>query len=316
MWPQKADLLGLAIGFGLGGAVLASSLPAIEAALRPAPPPAQLAQAPPTPGPAALPADAPPAPPDRVAELPAPDELPRVVYPDLPPNGTLAPPLPTVVEPSVPRNAAGKAGTGFFIADDGSLLTAAHVVTDCRRTEVLSRLVKSTPAEVLASDPTHDIALLRIRHVRPPGTLSIGRPASRRMVVFGYPASAGPIIPQETTATLENDKFPLPLNALTNPRDLVWIEAAAVTHGYSGGPILNPDNGAVVGIVKGSVDTHGAGFARGMPVSGVTIGPGAGRLADFLHQAAPELDLAAPYDTGDTAMDDARRATVHVVCWY
>jgi S1-C subfamily serine protease len=325
MWPQKADLLGLAIGFGLGGAVLVRFLPDLEDVLRPAPRPAQLAQPSPT-----NPSTAPPvarqiAPPAQVAALPAPAPpglalpgpvaLPRVVSPDGLPDGTDMSPLPAVIEPSVPQKSGGKAGTAFFIADDGSLLTAAHVVTDCRQAEILSRLVKPSWADILARDPNHDIALLRARHVRPPGILPLGRPASRQMVVFGYPASAGPIIPSETSATLENDKFPQPLNAITDPRDLVWIEAAAVTHGYSGGPILDPDNGAVVGIVKGTVDTGRLKFVRGMPASGIAFGPGAGRLTSFLHQAAPDLDMAAPSDTGDTVLDDARRAIVHVICW-
>jgi S1-C subfamily serine protease len=326
MWPHKADLLGLAIGFGLGGALLVGYLRDIEAVLRPAPPPAQLAPPSPTDVLATPPVVRQTAPTARVAALPTPmlprpalpepAALPRIVSPDLSPDGTAMPSLPIVIEPSGPQNSAGKAGTGFFIADDGSLLTAAHVVTGCRRTEILSRLVKPAAADILASDPQHDIALLRARHVHPPGILSLGRPASHRMVVFGYPPSAGPIIPSETPATLENDKFPRPLNTLTDPRDVIWIEAAAVTHGYSGGPILDPDNGAVVGIVKGMVDTGRIGFVRGMPASGVTVGPGAGRLTSFLHQAAPDLDVAAPSDTGDTVLDDARRATVHVMCWY
>jgi S1-C subfamily serine protease len=321
MWPQKADLLGLAIGFGLGGAVLVRFLPDLQDALRPAPRPAQLAQPDPTNVPTAPPVARRIAPPARVAALPTPAlpgpvALPRVVSPDRPPDGTAMSPLPAVIEPSVPQKGGGKAGTGFFIANDGSLLTAAHVVTDCRRAEILSRLVKPTAADILARDPIQDIALLRARHVRPPGILSLGRPASHQMVVFGYPASAGPIIPSETSATLENDKFPQPLNSLTDPRDVVWIEAAAVTHGYSGGPILDPDNGAVVGIVKGTVDTGRLRPVRGMPASGVAVGPGAGRLTSFLHQAAPDLDMAAPSDTGDTVLDDARRATVHVICWY
>ncbi len=326
MWPQKADLLGLAIGFALSGAVLARFLPNIEAALQPAPLPAQLEQPAPTDAMNAPPVARQVAPPAQVAALPQPEfppralpepaVLPRVVSPDRPSDDTAMPPLPAVIEPSQPQKGSGMAGTGFFIADDGSLLTAAHVVTGCRRTEVLSRLVKPTAAEILARDPKQDIALLRARHVRPPGTLALGRPASRQMVVFGYPASAGPIIPQETSASLENDKFPKPLTALTDPRNVVWIESAVVTHGYSGGPIIDPYNGAVVGIVKGMVDTGRPGFARGMPTSGVTIGPGAARLTSFLQQAAPDLDMASPSDTGDTVLDDARRATVHVICWY
>lgn len=316
MWPRMSDLFGLALGFGLGGAVLVRFLPAIEAALQPTPPPAEIAQQPPTDALAPRPANPQPAPSDRIATLPAPAELPQVRSPDAPPDDSGRPSLPVVIVPTQPRGGAGKAGTGFFIADDGSLLTAAHVVSDCRRMEVLSRYIRRAVVDLLASDPKQDIALLRARHVHPPGTLPLGRPASHRLVVFGYPASAGPTIPEETSATLENDKFPQPLTALTDPRDLVWIEAAAVTHGYSGGPILDPDNGAVIGIVKGTIEGGHLRFVHGMPTSGVAIGPGAGRLASFLHQAAPELEMATPYDTGDTVVDDARRATVHVVCWY
>jgi S1-C subfamily serine protease len=326
MRPQMADLFGLAIGFAIGGAALARYLPDIEAMLHPEPQPAQLVQPGPTqPGPT-QPAPNPPIarppvphqvpPPDQIAALPAPVQMPQIVSPDLPPDGRGMPPLPTVIEPTMPSKSVGKAGTGFFIADDGSLLTAAHVVTGCRRTEILSRRIKTTPADVIATDPKQDIALLRARHVHPPGTLSLGRSSSHEMIVLGYPATAGPTIPEETTATLENDKFPRPYNAMTDPRDVVWIEAAAVTHGYSGGPILDLENGAVIGIVKGMVDTGRLQFVRGMPTSGVTIGPGVGRLTSFLHQAAPDLYMATAYDTGDTVLDDARRATVHVVCWF
>ena len=69
-------------------------------------------------------------------------------------------------------------------------------------------------------------------------------------------------------------------------------------------------------LARRAVDTGRLRLVRGMPASGVAVGPGAGRLTSFLHQAAPNLDMAAPSDTGDTVMDDARRATVHVICWY
>ncbi len=247
--------------------------------------------------------------------LPRPAPLPAVLYPDLMPQDAIrAPRLPTIVTPTHP-GPTGKAGTGFFIASDGTLLTAAHVVTGCARTQVVSRYVKPTAVQLLATDQRQDIALLRAFHLRPPAILALGGPASRRMFVLGYPASAGPIIPAETWATLENDKFPRPVAGLSDPRETIWIEADAVTHGYSGGPILDPDTGAVVGIVRGMVDMRRMPFLRGMPMSGVSVGPGAGQLGAFLRRELPSLDAAAPSDTGDAALDDARRATVHVICW-
>jgi len=160
--------------------------------------------------------------------LPHPAPLPAVVYPDLLPQDAIrAPRLPTIVTPSAPGK-TGKAGTGFFIASDGTLLTAAHVVTGCARTEVVSPYVKPTKVQLLATDQRQDIALLRAFHLRPPAILALGGPASRRMFVLGYPASAGPIIPAETWATLENDKFPRPVLGLSDPRETIWIEAVTV----------------------------------------------------------------------------------------
>ena len=75
---------------------------------------------------AALPAPALPTPALPTPALPGPVALPRVVSPDRPPDGTAMSPLPAVIEPSVPQRGGGKAGTGFFIANDGSLLTAAQ----------------------------------------------------------------------------------------------------------------------------------------------------------------------------------------------
>ncbi|HET6239132.1 MAG TPA: hypothetical protein VFE41_29895 [Acetobacteraceae bacterium] len=143
---------------------------------------------------------------------------------------------------------------------------------------------------------------------------SPGQPASRQLVVMGYPASAGPIIPAETWATLENDKLPPAPATLTDPREMIWIEAAAVTHGFSGGSILDPGNGSVVGLVRATIVDDRLRIIRGLPTSGVVIGPGAGRLSSFLWQEAPYLDTVQPTDTGDAAIDDARRATVHVLC--
>jgi S1-C subfamily serine protease len=320
MWLRKADLLGLAIGFALGGILLAVYLRHIGASHPPPRPHFAEYDDDANAAPVTLQRYVPPverqSAPQQTAALaplpiviPAPAELPRILSPE-------QPALPNVIRPSHPREGTGMAGTGFFIASDGSLLTAAHVVTECRQTQILSRLVKLTPAEIVATDPKQDIALLRAHHVRPPGLLPLGRPASSHMVVFGYPASAGPIIPEQTLATLENDKFPKPLNALTDPRDVVWIAAGAVTHGYSGGPILDADRGVVVGIVKGMVDTGRLDFMHGMPKSGISIGPGVGRLAAFLKTSAPDLELEDPAGVADTDLDDARRAIVHVICQY
>jgi S1-C subfamily serine protease len=316
MSMRKEDLLGLLVGLALGGVALYLFMPRIETVLVPAlrPPPAADAPAPALVP--ARPAVAQTAPPAAIVEVPVPAPLPTIASPDVPENPIGGAPHPAVTAPSVPAHETAIAGTGFFVAADGSLLTAAHVVADCRRTAIVSPFVQPTEVTVVATDPNQDIALLRAPKLRPPSVLPLGRPVSHLLVVLGYPVSAGLVTPAETWAELENDKLPGAAGTIADPREIVWIEAAAVTHGFSGGPIFDPGNGAVVGIVRGTVDGTRLRVIHGMPTSGVAVGPGSNRLNFFLRERSPRFETAQSSDTGNAAIDDARRATVHVICWH
>ena len=231
--------------------------------------------------------------------------------------------MPVVVTPSRPQideqgNLIGKAGTGFFIANDGTLLTAAHVVTGCSRTQIISSYIPRTWATVVASDQTHDIAILKAMDLQPPSIVRVAAvpPVSDKLVVLGYPASAGLLVAAETWAVTQNDKFPANIGGLANPRELLWISAPEVTHGYSGGPIFDPKLGAVVGIVKGEVEGGYLRLVRDIPTTGIAIGPGIDQLAAVLRREAPYLAVnlvSSPVVTGEETM---RRATVHVLCWH
>jgi S1-C subfamily serine protease len=318
MRTWMADLAGLAIGFALGGAVLVHFLPQIEqmrlpAVAGPAPavapaPAVNVAAAAPLPAVLEPPGPPPPAQeqlPEMPASMPAPAPLPQIDEPD----------DPDPTEPP-PARGTGMAGTGFFVAD-GLVLTAAHVVPECRRVEIVSPFVRLTPARVAARDTGHDIALLDVADVRAPATLAIGQPtgSGARVFVLGYPATAGPLVPEETWGTLENDKLPREPASLTDPREQVWMEAGRVTHGYSGGPIFDPRSGKVVGIVRAGLDGRRLSAVRGMPESGMTIGPGSALLDAFLDDAAPGTDGFPADQWGDDPLTVVRHATVHVFCW-
>jgi hypothetical protein len=72
----------------------------------------------------------------------------------------------------------------------------------------------------------------------------------------------------------------------------------------------------VVGIVRATVDGKAMAGIRGMPTSGIAIGPGAGELASFLRQEEPDTGALAADRWGNDPLDVARRATVHVICWH
>jgi S1-C subfamily serine protease len=327
--PWTANLIGLLLGSAIGGAALAVVLPQAEshalapgAAVKPG-----IALAAPQPDtlPAIIHPDQPRAddraPPPKAAPSlePRPVEMPRIAVAAPQPG-----PLPNIIHPDPPpardgphRPGTGVTGTGFFVAADGSLLTAAHVVSGCRETRIASQLVRPSVARLVASDAKQDIALLRAAGVKPPATLSIGFPAAAggRLFVLGYPASGGPLIPTEAWAMLENDALQPAPAELIDPHRVIWAAAPEVNRGFSGGPILDPRNGAVVGIVRGMVDSTRLHAARAaIPASGMVTGPGSAPLAALLRQEG--TGTAVVPVSGNDALDIARRATVHVLCLY
>jgi S1-C subfamily serine protease len=231
--------------------------------------------------------------------------------------------VPVVVTPSLPEddglgNAIGKAGTGFFIGDDGTLLTAAHVTSGCGRMQIISKYVPRSWVSLVAADKTGDIAILKAPNLHPPAVLHLASnpPAAGKFMVLGYPATAGLTVAAESWGVMENDKFPANIGSLANPREMIWMSAPGVTHGYSGGPIFDPRLGAVVGIVKGEVEGGYLRLIRDMPTTGIAIGPGVTRIDALVRREVPYSAVNLISSPGEAGQDTLRRATVHVLCWH
>jgi S1-C subfamily serine protease len=231
--------------------------------------------------------------------------------------------VPAVVTPTqrpdeVQGTVDGKAGTGFFVGDDGTLLTAAHVADGCGRMQIISKYVARTWVSLVATDPVHDVAVLKAPGLHPPAVMHLASvaPTSGKLFLLGYPASAGLTVPAETWAVMENEKFPPNVGSLANPRDLLWMSAPAVAHGYSGGPIFDPKSGAIVGMIKGQVDGGYLRLVRDMPTTGVAIGPGVGSLGELVRREVPYAAVSLVSSPGEAGVDTLRRATVHVLCWH
>lgn len=236
------------------------------------------------------------------------------------PSQVQMPVVQTPTQPSTedPDNGIGRAGTGFFVGGDGTLVTAAHVVKECHRTQIISKYVPRTWVSVVAADEANDVAILKAMDLRPPSIARVASapPTSERLFVLGYPASAGLTVAAETWGVVENQKFPASIGALANPREQLWMSAPAVTHGYSGGPIFDPKLGAVVGMVKGEVDGGYLRLVPDMPTTGVAIGPGITHVGELVRREVPYAAISLVSSPGEAGEDALRRATVHVLCWH
>jgi len=136
-------------------------------------------------------------------------------------------------------------GTGFFVNDDGYLLTNDHVTAPCSQYTVYGNN-HTMQAVLVASDKGNDLALLRaatataqagrFRSFTPP--LQIGD----TLTVVGYPGAAW----KKNAAVARSAE----LLALTGPQGEEGLLqfSDAIRLGNSGGPLFDK-SGAVVGVV-------------------------------------------------------------------
>jgi putative serine protease PepD len=181
------------------------------------------------------------------------------------------------VAPSVVTVQAGRElGTGVIVADNGTIVTADHVVAAGGSVTVTFADGTVTNASVVSADKKMDIAELipaRLPQVVVPATLGGTAGIGSAVVAIGNQlgltdsVSSGIVSGLNRTADTDTGKR----------SGLIQFDAA-VNPGSSGGPLLD-SRGMVVGIVVAIADPDGqdsfAGIAFAVPI-GAALGGGAG----------------------------------------
>jgi S1-C subfamily serine protease len=170
-------------------------------------------------------------------------------------------------------------GSGVVINDAGDILTSLHVVTNSTSIELIFADGTESPAQIVATEPEIDIAVLRASEPPPllvpailgnPNAMNIGDEAFAVGHPFGLYGS------MSTGVISGFDRTFRPPNSDQRLQGLIQIDAA-VNPGNSGGPLLNR-YGQVVGIVTGLANPTdenffvGIGFAVPINVAGGAAG--------------------------------------------
>jgi S1-C subfamily serine protease len=174
-----------------------------------------------------------------------------------------------------------KLGTGVIVADNGTILTANHVISGGGAISVTFADGTTTTASVASANPKQDIATLipaKLPQVVVPANLGGGADVGAQVVAIGNPlglidsVSSGVVSGLDRTADTDVGKF----------SGLIQFDAS-VNPGSSGGPLLDA-HGLVIGIVvsiavpDGEDAFAGIGFAVpiGAALGGGGTGPGKG----------------------------------------
>jgi len=90
--------------------------------------------------------------------------------------------------PTPPLEGAAAFGTGFFVSNEGHLLTCHHVINNARGIEIITFDGKKCTGEVIQADPANDLALLKVDTVSRGITLSdsSGLAMGEEVLTLGY----------------------------------------------------------------------------------------------------------------------------------
>lgn len=205
-------------------------------------------------------------------------------------------------------------GSGFFVNQEGDVVTNRHVVTRCLGVSV-RRDGRDLPAEIAWADAATDIAVLRTRtpaarHARiHDGATPL--PLGVDVLTLGFPlpgvlASS----PNLTSGSVSG------LRGLNDDADRLQM-SAPIQPGNSGGPLLDRA-GRVVGVVQSTLDARRVASATGGLPQNVNFAIATPALrrgldeAKVTYTAAPsdEVPARAPPDVAD----EASQYTVQVNC--
>lgn len=152
-------------------------------------------------------------------------------------------------------------GSGVLVHASGYIVTNAHVISQASDVQVTFADKQTLSAEVIAVDPEHDLAVLKVTAPQPLPFLKIGRSddvmIGESVIAIGNPLGLQHTVTAGIVSALDRE---LNFRSDVTYRGLIQTDAP-INPGNSGGPLLNV-NGELIGIntaIRG--DAQNIGFA-------------------------------------------------------
>jgi len=156
-------------------------------------------------------------------------------------------------------------GSGFFIHPSGYIITNNHTVKDAEQIKILTSSGQDYDVMIVARDPAHDLALLKVNNSSPKNfkVLPIGDSdvvdAGDMVIAVGNPLGLGHTV---TSGIISQTYENLSGEPGDNEGGVEFIQTdTAINPGSSGGPLITL-NGACVGVNTAMIFVaQGIGFA-------------------------------------------------------
>lgn len=157
-------------------------------------------------------------------------------------------------------------GSGFFISQDGYVVTNNHVVANATEVQLVTDGGKTLSAKVIGTDPRTDLALLKVNESGsyPYVQLASGKPRIGEWVLaVGNPFGLGGTVTAGIVSAQGRDIGSGPYD------DFLQIDAA-VNRGNSGGPTFN-QKGEVIGVNTAIYSPSGGNVGIAFAIPAATV---------------------------------------------
>lgn len=152
-------------------------------------------------------------------------------------------------------------GTGFFITEDGYILTNHHVISDASSVKVTLYNGETYDAKVIGSDEDYDIAVLKIDVT---GATPVVLGDSSKVAIGESVAAVGNPLGELTFSMSEGivSCVNRAINVDGTPFNMIQVDCS-INPGNSGGPLFN-SYGEVIGIVSAKYSSYASESVEGL----------------------------------------------------
>ena len=199
-----------------------------------------------------------------------------------------------VVKITVETSQSERTGSGFLYNTNGDIITNAHVIKDAETITVTMSNAETYQAAIVGIGDIKDIAVIRVPQLINQAPIDIATTNRLRVgdeiIALGSPLgfqnSVSLGIISGTNRSFEIDNFSY---------DDVFQISANITHGNSGGPLIDRSTGEVVGVNAAGIDDSGIAFS--IPIQHI--------LDDVTEwsQSTSDNDLIYPNHSIDTRVE-------------
>jgi serine protease Do len=197
----------------------------------------------------------------------------------------------------------GLIGSGFLYNDEGDLITNGHVVIGAHTVKVRTADAKDLEGTVIGIGADVDVAVVRVPELA--GTKPLGLETEHvgeigdEVIAIGSPLGYQNTI---TTGIISGVGRELNIEPYAY-KDMYQI-SAPIAHGNSGGPLVDRETGAVIGINSAGAEQGAIGFS--IPIGQVLSlveGWSASPMTELPNNIAMDSDIFQEGDVGDVSFE-------------